>query len=93
DRFSIDVKGTQTHGAMPWLGIDPIVTSAQIIMGLQTVPSRQVDVTKSPAVVTVGAINGGNRENIIPDSVRMIGTIRTFNEEVQNKTHEGVKRV
>lgn len=93
DRFSIDVKGSQTHGAMPWLGIDPIVTSAQIIMGLQTVPSRQVDVTKSPAVVTVGAINGGNRENIIPDSVRMIGTIRTFNEDVQNKTHEGVKRV
>lgn len=92
DSFRIDVKGSQTHGAMPWLGIDPIVTSAQIIMGLQTVPSRQVDVTKSPAVVTVGAINGGNRENIIPESVRMIGTIRTFNEDVQKKTHEGVKR-
>lgn len=93
DTFRIDVKGSQTHGAMPWLGVDPIVASAQIIMGLQTIPSRQVDVTKSPAVVTVGAINGGNRENIIPESVRMIGTIRTFNEDVQKRTHESIKRV
>ena len=93
DRFKIVVKGKQTHGAMPWNGIDPIVTAAQIVVGLQTIPSRMVDVTKSPAVVTVGAINGGNRENIIPDQVEMIGTIRTFNEEVQQKTFAAIKQV
>jgi amidohydrolase len=93
DRFRIVVKGRQTHGAMPWNGIDPIVTAAQIVVGLQTIPSRMVDVTKSPAVVTVGAINGGNRENIIPDQVEMIGTIRTFNEEVQQKTFAAIKQV
>jgi amidohydrolase len=93
DRFRIVVKGKQTHGAMPWNGIDPIVAAAQIVVGLQTISSRMVDVTKSPAVVTVGAINGGNRENIIPDQVEMIGTVRTFNEEVQQKTFASIKQV
>lgn len=93
DRFRIVVKGKQTHGARPWAGIDPIVTAAQIVVGLQTIPSRMIDVTRSPAVVTVGAINGGNRENIIPDEVEMIGTIRTFDAEVQKKTFESIKQV
>jgi len=91
DRFRISVRGRQTHGAMPWLGVDPIVTAAQVILGLQTIVSRQVDITQEPAVVTVGAIKGGNRENIIPDSVEMIGTIRTFNEGMRDDIHARVK--
>jgi amidohydrolase len=79
--FSITVHGRQTHGARPWDGVDPIVASAQILIGLQTIISRQTDITEVPAIVTVGAINGGIRSNIIPDSVEMIGTIRTFDAE------------
>jgi amidohydrolase len=78
DSFTIKVKGRQTHGAIPWGGIDPIVVGSQIVMGLQTIVSRQADITKAPAVVTVGRINGGIRFNIIPDSVFLEGTVRTF---------------
>jgi amidohydrolase len=78
DSFTIQVTGRQTHGSRPWGGIDPIVVSSQIIMGLQTIVSRQVDITEIPSVVTVGAIKGGVRFNIIPDTVEMLGTIRTF---------------
>ena len=91
DRFRISVTGRQTHGAMPWLGVDPIVTAAQVVLGLQTIVSRQVDITQEPAVVTVGAIKGGNRENIIPESVEMIGTIRTFDEGMRDDIHARVK--
>jgi len=91
DRLKIVVEGRQTHGAMPWLGVDPIVTAAQVVLGLQTVVSRQVDITKEPAVVTIGMIKGGVRENIIPDSVEMRGTIRTFDEEMRDDVHERVK--
>lgn len=90
DFFSIDVKGKQTHGAYPWSGVDPIVTSAQIVMGLQTIVSRNLDLTKAPAVVTVGAINGGIRQNIIPEQVKMIGTIRTFDEDMHVKVHKRI---
>jgi len=90
DRFSITVHGRQTHGAAPWLGVDPIVTSAQVIMGLQTVVSRGVDISREPAVVTVGMIKGGVRENIIPDNVEMRGTIRTFDEAMRDDVHERV---
>ena len=90
DNLKITVHGRQTHGAMPWFGVDPIVTSAQVILGLQTVVSRQVDLTQEPAVVTIGAIKGGLRENIIPDSVEMRGTIRTFDEEMRDDIHERV---
>jgi amidohydrolase len=90
DFFSIDVKGVQTHGAYPWSGVDPIVTSSQIVMGLQTIVSRNLDITKAPAVVTIGAINGGIRQNIIPEQVKMIGTIRTFDEEMHTKVHKRV---
>jgi len=78
--FHIVVKGKSTHGAMPWQGIDPIVISAQIINNLQTIVSRNINVTENPAVVTVGAIKGGNRGNIIPDSVEMDGTLRSFTD-------------
>ncbi len=90
DRFSITVHGRQTHGAAPWLGVDPIVTSAQVILGLQTVVSRGVDIAREPAVVTVGMIKGGVRENIIPDNVEMRGTIRTFDEGMRDDVHERV---
>jgi len=90
DNLSITVHGRQTHGAMPWLGVDPIVTAAQVVLGLQTVVSRQVDLTREPAVVTIGTIRGGVRENIIPESVEMRGTIRTFDEEMRDDIHERV---
>lgn len=93
DFFRIVVTGRQTHGARPWAGIDPIVTSAQIINSLQTVVSRQTDVTELPAVVTIGAINGGTRHNIIPDSVELLGTMRTFGPEVRQQVIERVRRV
>jgi amidohydrolase len=83
DAFHIVVHGKQTHGAMPWAGVDPIVASAQIVLGLQTIVSRQLDLSTSPAVVSVSAIDGGNRDNIIPDSVTLTGTIRTFDEGVR----------
>ena len=90
DRFKITVHGKQTHGAAPWLGVDPIVTAAQVILGLQTVVSRGVDIAREPAVVTIGMIKGGVRENIIPDSVEMRGTIRAFDEEMRDEIHERV---
>ncbi|MFT4101180.1 MAG: amidohydrolase [Burkholderiaceae bacterium] len=88
DGFRIKVTGKQTHGSRPWDGIDPIAASAQIVNGLQTIVSRQLDITAVPTVVTIGAINGGNRENIIPDTVDMLGTLRTFD----NKLREDAKK-
>ncbi len=88
DLFEIVVKGSQTHGAMPWLGVDPIVVASQIILGLQTIVSRQVDLTRSPAVITVGKIKGGNRFNIIPDRVEMAGAIRVLDDRVRKNLLE-----
>ena len=90
DKLKITVHGRQTHGAAPWMGVDPIVTAAQVVLGLQTVVSRTIDLTEEPAVVTIGTIRGGVRENIIPDSVEMRGTIRTFNEVMRDEIHERV---
>ena len=92
DGLSILVKGRQTHGAVPWGGVDPIVVSSQIVLALQTIPSRQIDVTAAPAIVTIGMIQGGNRGNIIPDSVLMVGTIRTFDENMRKDIHARVRR-
>jgi amidohydrolase len=90
DKLKITVHGRQTHGAAPWLGVDPIVTAAQVVLGLQTVVARTQDITREPAVVTIGAIKGGVRENIIPDSVEMRGTIRSFDEGMRDDIHERV---
>lgn len=90
DKLKITVHGRQTHGAAPWVGVDPIVTAAQVVLGLQTVVSRSIDLTQEPAVVSLGAIRGGVRENIIPESVEMRGTIRTFNEDMRDDIHERV---
>ena len=92
DSLKIVVKGRQTHGARPWGGVDPIVLSSQIVLGLQTIASRQVDVTLEPSVITIGAIHGGNRNNIIPDSVEMIGTVRTYNEGMRGDIHKRITR-
>ena len=93
DSWRILVKGKQTHGARPWGGIDPIVISAQIINALQTVVSRQMDITENPAVVTVGAIKGGIRNNIVPDEVEMIGTIRTFDSAQRQDIIDRMTRI
>ena len=92
DTYSIVVKGRQTHGAIPWAGVDPIVVAAQVVLGLQTVVSRQVDLTAAPAVVTVGTIEGGSRHNIVPEQVRMTGTIRTFDPEMRTQILTRVRR-
>jgi amidohydrolase len=92
DRYRIDVQGRQTHGAWPWRGVDPIVVSSQIVLGLQTIVSRQVDITRYPAVVTVGAIKGGIRNNIIPDKVEMVGTFRTFDPAVRQQIIDSITR-
>ena len=78
DRFEITVKGKQTHGSRPWGGVDPIVAAGQIIGNTQTIVSRQVDITKAPAVISFGIVEGGVRNNIIPDEVYLEGTIRNF---------------
>jgi amidohydrolase len=92
DELSIKVRGRQTHGALPWRGTDPIVVASQIVLGLQTLVSRQVDITNAPAIVTIGSIQGGNRGNIIPDEVSMVGTIRTFDPKMQDDIHERIRR-
>jgi len=92
DRFQITVKGRQTHGARPWGGVDPITVAAQIVMGLQTIVSRQVDVTKAPSIISVGRISGGIRNNVIPDEVELEGTIRSFDPEMREYIHAAVER-
>lgn len=91
DGLRIVVRGRQTHGASPWGGVDPIVVASQIVLGLQTIASRQIDVTATPSIITIGSIHGGVRGNIIPDEVEMVGTIRTFDAEIQKDIHARVK--
>ena len=91
DWFHIVVKGKGSHGSQPWLGIDPIQVSAQIIQGLQTIVSRQSELTKAPVVITVGKINGGVRNNIIPEQCVLDGTIRTLDNDMQKAVHEKIK--
>lgn len=93
DQFRVFLRGEQTHGAQPWRGVDPIVVGAQVIMGLQTIVSRRMNITHEPSVVTVGMFEGGNRGNIIPDDVRMEGTIRSFDESQRADIHAHVKRI
>jgi amidohydrolase len=92
NRYVIKVKGKQTHGSQPWGGIDPITVSAQIIQGLQHIISRQTELTKEAAVISVGRIQGGVRNNIIPEEVEMIGTIRTLNEDMKKDIFEKIER-
>lgn len=91
DSYSIKILGKQAHGSSPWMSIDPIVVSAQIINGLQTIISRQTELTKEAAVITVGRIQAGIRENIIPEEAFFAGTIRTLDTDMQDKIHEKIK--
>jgi amidohydrolase len=93
DGFTIRITGKQTHGAVPWGGIDPIVVGAQIVMSLQTIVSRSVNITEAPAVVTIGAFNGGNRFNIVPETVELLGTVRAFNESVRQDIHRRIRDI
>jgi len=88
DFFSIKVKGKASHGSQPWLGIDPISASAQIINGMQTIVSRESELTKAPVVITVGKIQGGVRNNIISEECTMLGTIRTLDSAMQKDVHK-----
>ena len=87
DNLQINVTGVQTHGSSPWLGVDPIYVAAQIVTAIQGIPSRHLDITNSPAVITIGSIHGGVRGNIIPDRVEMLGTIRTFDVGIREELH------
>jgi amidohydrolase len=91
DELRIVVKGRGTHAAKPWAGIDSIVVASQIVLGLQTIASRQVDVTLEPSVISIGSIRGGTRANIISDNVEMTGTIRTFNEAMKKDIHARIR--
>lgn len=93
DTFEIVVTGRQTHGSQPWRGVDPIVAGAQIVNALQTIVSRNVNITELPAVVTVGQFQAGVRNNIIPETARLVGTIRTFRDDVQADVHARVTRI
>jgi len=91
--MKITVKGRQAHGAAPWHSVDPIVVSAQIINNLQTIVSRNLDITENAGVVTIGAINGGNRSNIIPEQVEMLGTIRSLTDEDEKMLIDRIKTI
>jgi len=91
DWFSIKVKGKQTHGSQPWLGIDPIAVATQIYTGLQMIVARESELTRAPVVITIGRINGGVRENIIPEELTMSGTIRTLDAAMQKDVHEKIR--
>ena len=93
DRFTIIIKGKQTHGAMPWAGIDPIVIGSQMVMGLQTVVSRMTPLTESPVVISVGMFQAGVRENIIPEEAKLVGTIRVLDPKIQKQVHENMRRM
>jgi amidohydrolase len=93
DSFSLTIKGRQTHGATPWTGVDPIVIGAQIITAFQSIVSRTVNITEAPAVVTVGRFSGGIRSNIIPETVEMEGTVRTFDENVRRDIHRRMRDI
>ncbi|MGH9384553.1 MAG: amidohydrolase [Vicinamibacterales bacterium] len=93
DSFLIKIQGRQTHGAIPWGGVDPIVVGSQVVMALQTIISRTVNITEAPAVVTVGRFTGGNRSNIVPDAVELEGTIRAFNETVRQDIQKRVRDI
>jgi amidohydrolase len=93
DSFLIRITGRQTHGAVPWGGIDPIVVGSQVVMALQTIVSRSVNITEAPAVVTVGRFTGGTRFNIVPDEVELEGTVRAFDEHVRKDIQRRIRDI
>ena len=92
DQFNITVNGKQTHGSSPWTGVDPIAVASQIVIGLNMIISRQTELTKEAAVISVGRLRAGVRSNIIPETAELIGTIRTLDTAMQDKIHADIKR-
>jgi amidohydrolase len=92
DRLAITIKGQQTHGAQPWAGVDPVVVAAQVIIGLQTIVSRQMDLTAGPVVVSIGTLDAGTRYNIVPEQARMTGTLRAFDPQMRREIHRRVEQ-
>jgi amidohydrolase len=92
DELRIVVHGEQTHAAYPWRGVDPITVASQIVLGLQLITARQLDKTQAPTVISIGSVHGGVRNNIIPDQVELLGTIRTFDAEMREDVHARVRR-
>lgn len=93
DDFKITVHGKQAHGASPWMGVDSVVVAAQIINSLQTIVSRNLQITEQPAIVTVGSIHGGVRSNIIPETVELVGTIRALDEDMRTQIHQRIRQI
>jgi amidohydrolase len=93
DEFTIRITGRQTHGAVPWGGVDPIVIGAQIVTAMQTIISRTVNITEAPAVVTVATFHGGNRSNIVPETAELGGTIRSFDERARKDIHRRIRDI
>jgi amidohydrolase len=91
DTIRIRIQGRQTHGALPWCGVDPVVVASQIVLGIQTIQSRQVDVTLEPSIITLSCIHGGVRHNIIPDFVDLVGTMRTFDQAMRDDIKRRIK--
>jgi amidohydrolase len=91
--YRIVVKGRQSHGAAPWMSVDPVVTGSQIVMGLQTIVARNLNITELPAIVTVGKFSAGVRSNIIPEEAELVGTIRTFSDEQRNLVHRRIREI
>jgi amidohydrolase len=92
DRFVITVHGSQTHGSTPWTGVDPVTTAAQIVLGLNNIVSRQTELTRAAAVISVGRVRAGVRNNIIPEEAELIGTIRTLDPGMREKIHADIER-
>jgi amidohydrolase len=90
DEFTIEITGKQTHGAVPWGGVDPIVIGSQIVTSLQSIVSRSVNISQAPAVVTIGKFTAGNRSNIIPDKAELVGTVRAFDNDERKKIHQRI---
>ena len=93
DPLYISIRGRQTHGAQPWSGVDPIVVTSQVVLALQTIVSRRMNITEEPSVVTIGSLHAGNRGNIIPDEAKMEGTIRSFDEKHRDALHQCVHHI
>jgi amidohydrolase len=93
DWFTITIKGKQSHGSQPWKGVDPIVVGTEIVNALQTIVSRQSELTKAPVVITVGKFHSGVRPNIIPEEAVLQGTIRTLDSKMQKETHERIRKI
>ena len=93
NEFRIDIEGVQTHGSTPWTGVDPIVTASQMINSIQTIVSRNMPLTEAAAVVTIGSIHGGVRSNIIPESLYMLGTIRTLDNEMKKLVLKRLEKI